>query len=56
MMIRPDSNDNADRVIDVAVIGAGASGMAAAIFAQRVLSQNIDKSGNARKTIRGSKV
>lgn len=45
MMIRPTKDDDThDHVIDVAVIGAGASGMAAAIFAQRILSGNSGKS------------
>ena len=45
MMINPTIiDDTYDQVIDVAVIGAGASGMAAAIFAQRTLSGNAGKS------------
>lgn len=43
-MNRPaKEEDTYDSLIDVAVIGAGASGMAAAIFAQRTLSVNSGK-------------
>jgi len=42
MFSETDSTDN--HVIDIAVIGGGASGMAAAIFAQRTFTETCRKS------------